>query len=41
MSVTFYHHTGNKVGEEVQGVHGDDANVKRWLFADCSGSESK
>jgi hypothetical protein len=28
MSVTFYHHTDNKVDEEVQGVHGDDANVE-------------
>lgn len=28
MPVTFYHHTDNDVDGEVQGVHGDDENVK-------------
>ena len=28
MSFTFYHHTDDNVDEEVQGVHGDDANVE-------------
>lgn len=27
ISFTFYHRTDNNVDEEVQGVHGDDANV--------------
>ena len=26
--VTFYHHKDNKVDGEVQGVHGDDANIE-------------
>lgn len=28
MSVSFYHHTDNKVDGEVQGAHGDDENVE-------------
>lgn len=40
MSVTFYHHTDNKVDGEVQGVHDDDANAGMNV-ADCSSSESK